>query len=101
VRAYATRGTACPGPVGFLDGDALDRAHRELIGTKMTELVDRGVAADDADVLAIATTLLRTIMKTLGADRAMVIDRGLREGVALEHYNRVSANRGRAATTAE
>lgn len=84
VRGYAMRGSDEPGPTGDLGLEQLISAERELLEVTASELIGRGVEEDDADSLAIATTLVRATMQCLGAEQALVVDRGLREGVILE-----------------
>lgn len=89
VRAYALRDAPQPGRQGALSKSAVATAYRELIDVPVAELIERGVAADDAHSLALATTVVRAIMDALPADEVLVVDRGLREGVALDHYHRL------------
>lgn len=89
VRQYATRGELHAGPTGPLTRRQVIAAQRELLDTSASELVARGVEEDDADSLAIATTVLRAILEALDTDNALVVDRGLREGVVLEHARRM------------
>jgi exopolyphosphatase/guanosine-5'-triphosphate,3'-diphosphate pyrophosphatase len=91
VREYATRASACPGPIGTLSHGDLVNAQRELLDTGVAELAARGVEEDDADSLAIATTVTRAVFEALNIEEARVVDRGLREGVALEHCRRARA----------
>jgi exopolyphosphatase/pppGpp-phosphohydrolase len=88
VREYAMRASGDAGPTGALSREALVTAQRELLDVSADELVRRGVPEADADSLAIATTVTRTILETLRAEQAQVVDRGLREGITLEHCRR-------------
>jgi exopolyphosphatase/guanosine-5'-triphosphate,3'-diphosphate pyrophosphatase len=97
VREYATRGGPHPGVRGALNRSAVATAQRELIGVPVSELAARGVAADDAHSLALATTVVRAIMDVLPADELLVVDRGLREGVALDHCRRLRTPASRSA----
>ena len=80
-----------PGRTGTLDRDALSRARREMIGAPVEALLERGVQSEQADSLAIAITLMSAIVDMLAIDVVSVVDRGLREGVALDEFERLSA----------
>ena len=91
ARKYAMRRSDYPGYTGIVDRDALARAAREMIGAPIEALLERGARPEHADALAIATTLMGAIMDVLGMHEALVVDRGLRDGVALDEFDRMCA----------
>jgi exopolyphosphatase/guanosine-5'-triphosphate,3'-diphosphate pyrophosphatase len=91
VRKHAMRGSAQSGATGALSRSAVAAAQRELISVPAAELEASGVLPDDAPSLALATTVVRAIMDALPTDEVLVVDRGLREGVALDHCQRARA----------
>jgi exopolyphosphatase/guanosine-5'-triphosphate,3'-diphosphate pyrophosphatase len=91
VRAYAMLKTTAPGRTGALDRQALARARREMIGAPLEALLERGAEPDHAAGLPIATTLISALVDQLAIDDVVVVDAGLREGVALDEYERLSA----------
>jgi exopolyphosphatase/guanosine-5'-triphosphate,3'-diphosphate pyrophosphatase len=93
VRHYALRRSSDPGQTGAVTRALLDAARREMIGAPLDALLDNGARPEHADGLAIATTLMAAIMQVLAIDQAHVVDRGLREGVALEEYERSTITR--------
>ena len=75
---------------------ALIEAERSLRDRKLESLVASGVPEEDAETLALATTTVRTIMDQLGLSQALVVDRGLRDGVALARQRDLSLDASRA-----
>jgi exopolyphosphatase/guanosine-5'-triphosphate,3'-diphosphate pyrophosphatase len=93
VRHYAMRRRDDPGHTGVIDREALVVARRDMIAAPLETLLENGAWPEHADGLAIASTLMLAIMDVLGIERATVVDRGLREGVALEEYERLTTTR--------
>lgn len=88
VREHAMRFSEFPGVTGTLDLDSARRVRRDSVACRPADLVARGVGAERAPTFAISASLVGTIMETLGAASALVVDRGLREGVALDEHDR-------------
>jgi exopolyphosphatase/guanosine-5'-triphosphate,3'-diphosphate pyrophosphatase len=93
ARHYAMRRSDDPGQVGTIDRAALTAARREMIAAPIEMLLENGARAEHADGLAITTALMLAIMDVLAIDEARVVDRGLREGVALDEYTRLAVTR--------
>jgi exopolyphosphatase/guanosine-5'-triphosphate,3'-diphosphate pyrophosphatase len=93
VRAYATRDSQDPGLAGALERSAVARAQAEVIDARISDLVARGAQSEQADTLGIALTVTLAIMDALHIDRAQVVDRGLREGVALSEHEKLCSTR--------
>ena len=82
VRDYVCpQGASAP---AVLTRDGIVKAQAGSLGVRMAELVMRGVRAEVADVLPIALTVVLGILAALDCDEVTVVERGLREGAALE-----------------
>jgi exopolyphosphatase/guanosine-5'-triphosphate,3'-diphosphate pyrophosphatase len=93
ARHYAMRRSDDPGQTGAIDRAALAAARREMIAAPIEALLENGARAEHAHGLAVTTALMLAIMEVLAIDSATVVDRGLREGVALDDYTRLTITR--------
>jgi exopolyphosphatase/guanosine-5'-triphosphate,3'-diphosphate pyrophosphatase len=90
AREHAMRASAAPGLVGGVTRAALMAAQRELAESPIEEPGEaRSTRSPRADTRLVTLTVMATVMEALAVERAVVVDRGLREGVALAEYERL------------
>jgi exopolyphosphatase/guanosine-5'-triphosphate,3'-diphosphate pyrophosphatase len=70
----------------------VDLEQQLLTRTKAARIGLSGLEQNREDVIAAGAIIIRTIMETLGQQRVLVSDLGLREGVLIELMNQVSSD---------
>jgi len=83
VRRHLMQDTSAPGKVGFIDAATM----RESIGDHGS-VIDRATGGHVDDAVLVARSIMLAAMDLLHFDRAIVSDKGLRDGVALDVYRR-------------
>jgi exopolyphosphatase/guanosine-5'-triphosphate,3'-diphosphate pyrophosphatase len=86
ARALLTRETALPGKTGPIEASTLAVALEALRHHTSEQLIALGVERGRAATVLIAGTIMSEMLGALQVHEAMVSDKGLRDGVALELY---------------
>ncbi len=102
ARKLLMRHTDQPGKTGPVELSALRYQLEEHLGLADSELIGLGVEPLRANTVLVAATIIVQILDLLGVTDAYVSDKGLRDGVALEHYrHQLARARSRSATSSD
>jgi exopolyphosphatase/guanosine-5'-triphosphate,3'-diphosphate pyrophosphatase len=93
ARSLATLGTASSGRTGPVDATTLRESVARHATLAETALVARGVHPRRASTVVVATSLMAEFLELSRCGAALVTDRGLRDGLALETYREVTHGR--------
>jgi exopolyphosphatase / guanosine-5'-triphosphate,3'-diphosphate pyrophosphatase len=86
ARKLLMRDTHTPGKSGPIDREQFRALLQALLGSSQAQLAALGVDAARAPSVLLAATIMVQVLELLGVEGALVSDRGLREGVAIELY---------------
>lgn len=86
ARALLMRDTPLPGKTGPIEASTLAVALEALRGHSAAQLIALGVEPGRAATVLVAGTIMVEMLGELQVNKAMVSDKGLRDGVALELY---------------
>jgi exopolyphosphatase/guanosine-5'-triphosphate,3'-diphosphate pyrophosphatase len=91
ARNVLMRNTRTPGKSGPIDREQFRASLQALLGSSPGQLAALGVEPARVPSVLVAATIMVQVLELLGAQGALVSDRGLREGVALELYRERTA----------
>jgi exopolyphosphatase/pppGpp-phosphohydrolase len=94
ARALLMRDSERPGKTGPIEASTLGRALDQLRGHTPAQLIARGVDPARAATVLVAAEIMLQMLELLQVDhvvKAVVSDKGLRDGVALEMFRESSA----------
>ncbi len=91
ARALLMRSGPLPGKVGPIDISAWRCRLDEHLGLSSAELVGLGVDPARADSVLASATIMAQILDLLRVTQACVLDKGLRDGIALQVYRELGA----------
>lgn len=92
VRKLLARSWPAPGKTGWIETSALEEALFAHLGYSEQELIALGVDPARAPSVRVAAIIMQQILELLEVEAAYVSDKGLRDGVALELYQRLASH---------
>jgi exopolyphosphatase / guanosine-5'-triphosphate,3'-diphosphate pyrophosphatase len=93
VRKLLFRDTVAPGKVGPIELSHLRTQLEAHLGLPEEALIELGVDPARAGTVLVSATIMVQILDVLDAHRALVSDKGLRDGVALDAYRATMVER--------
>jgi exopolyphosphatase/guanosine-5'-triphosphate,3'-diphosphate pyrophosphatase len=93
ARKLLARSWPAPGKTGSVRTRALEEALLAHLGYTEQELIALGVDPSRAPSVRVAAIIMLQILELLEVDEAYVSDKGLRDGVALELHQQLTARR--------
>ena len=93
ARKLLMRDTRLPGKLGPIDATEFRMRLEGLFDCSPAQLIELGVEPARASTVLVAATIILQILDALAVPNALVSDKGLRDGVALEVYRELAALR--------
>jgi exopolyphosphatase/guanosine-5'-triphosphate,3'-diphosphate pyrophosphatase len=100
ARKLLMRATKLPGKLGPIDATEFRVQLDMLRDCSQAQLVQLGVEPARAGTVLVAATVMLHVLDALGVPHALVSDKGLRDGVALEVYRALACGKREASSSA-